>query len=178
MSGSRGTSRSEIRAPLGTPRYNCYGRPASSLSPGQRQDGHLERDSGVIEEHLISVVDDDPEARDGVTELVETLGFQVRAFASGEDFLRSGFARATGCLVVDMHMKGMSGLELFRLLTGGGLRIPTIMITGHPSEKTKGEAIRAGILCYLPKPFSENDFVAAIETALGQGPTRGHPPTI
>ena len=115
---------------------------------------------------VISIVDDDDSAREGVTDLVGTLGFSVHSFPSAEDFLNSDQLHGTSCLIADVQMPGMTGLELHDRLVAAGLAIPTVLITAYPDERIRVRALRAGVVCYLVKPFAEEDFLDCIRSAL------------
>ena len=92
----------------------------------------------------ISIVDDDPSAREGITDLVRSMGFEAQAFERAEDFLKSGHLDRTDCLITDMRMPGMSGLELHDRLVTSGVSIPTIVITAFPqdADRLRARAIR------------------------------------
>ena len=117
---------------------------------------------------VISVIDDDPSAREGVTDLIKTLGFSVHSFASAKDFLNSDQLQHTSCLIVDMQMPGMTGLELHDKLAASGFAIPTLLITAYPDENMLRRARENGIVCCLVKPFAEDDFLDCLHSALGQ----------
>lgn len=123
-------------------------------------------ESGVPGKVVISIVDDDDSAREGVTDLVGTLGFSVHSFPSAEDFLNSDQLHCTSCLIADVQMPGMTGLELHDRLVAAGLAIPTVLITAYPDERIRVRALRAGVVCYLVKPFAEQDFLDCIRSAL------------
>lgn len=126
------------------------------------------------EKVLISVVDDDESVREGVTDLIGTLGFSAISFASAEDFLNSDQLHSTSCLIADVQMPGMTGLELYRKLVASGRAIPTLLITAYPDERVRVRALKAGVLCYLIKPFAEDEFLDCIHSALDRlGPPGG-----
>ena len=104
---------------------------------------------------LISIVDDDALARDGICELVESLGYKTNAFQSAEHFLRSSLLTETTCLITDVQMPGLSGLELQEALQAQGNQTPVIVITGYPNEKHRTRALENGAVAYLSKPFNE-----------------------
>lgn len=114
----------------------------------------------------ISIVDDDPSAREGITDLVRSMGFKAQAFERAEDFLKSDQLNRTDCLITDMRMPGMSGLELHDRLVNSGLSIPTIVITAFPQDADRQRAERSGILCYLAKPCDEQNLLQCIRAAL------------
>jgi FixJ family two-component response regulator len=111
---------------------------------------------------LISVVDDDESMREAMRGLMKSLGYTAEAFASAEEFLSSRQVPGTFCLIADVHMPGMTGLELHRHLMASGKTIPTILITAYPDDSVRERALGEGIVCYLTKPFEENDLLACI----------------
>ena len=115
---------------------------------------------------LISIVDDDESVREATRGLMSALGFAAEAFASGDDFLKSDHVHGTSCLIVDMQMPGMTGLELHARLVASGWAIPTILITAYPDNRGRARALGAGITCYLIKPFSEDALLDCIRLAL------------
>jgi len=115
---------------------------------------------------LISVVDDDESVREATKGLMLSLGYASEAFPSAEDFLQSHEVSKTSCLIADVNMPGMSGLDLHRQLSASGKPFPTILITAYPDESIRQGAINAGVLCYLSKPFDESDLLGCIHAAL------------
>jgi FixJ family two-component response regulator len=115
---------------------------------------------------LISVVDDDDSVRESLGGLIRSLGFAVKAFASAEEFLTSDRLPDTDCLILDVRMPGMNGLELQRQLAASHMSIPVIFITAHGDEETRVRALNGGAVDYLLKPFSEEALLNAINTAL------------
>ena len=118
---------------------------------------------------LISIVDDDPSVRDGLVDLARAMGFDAEAFECAEDFLQSPRLDLTSCLITDVRMPGMTGLELHERLAAAGKSIPTIVITAFPQAADRVRALQAGVLCYLSKPFEESELAACISSALGSG---------
>jgi FixJ family two-component response regulator len=116
---------------------------------------------------LISIVDDDESIRESTKGFVRSLGYQAAAFASAEEFLRSDSVSSTSCLITDVQMPGLSGIELQRGLIAQGVQMPTIFITAFPEEETRARAMKAGALGYLSKPFSEDSLLRCLSTALG-----------
>jgi len=116
---------------------------------------------------LISIVDDDESMRESTEGLVRSLGYQVATFASAEEFLKSDLVDNTSCLIADVQMPGLSGVELQRCLIAQGVHMPTIFITAFPEEGTRLRAMTAGAVGYLGKPFSEESLVRCLESALG-----------
>jgi FixJ family two-component response regulator len=125
---------------------------------------------------LIAIVDDDASMREAIMSLMRALGFLAEAFPCAEDFLRSDGLQRTSCLVADVRMPGMSGLELYRRLVALGKPIPTILITAHADDPLRARTLKAGILCYLTKPFDEDDLLGCIRSALDQSKTEGKRP--
>ena len=115
---------------------------------------------------LISVVDDDTSVCESLRCLIRSCGFAVEAFASAEEFLKSDYLRKTRCLILDVRMPGMNGLELQRRLASSHREIPVIFITAQGGEAARGQALRDGAVDYLLKPFSEEALLKAIHAAL------------
>ena len=124
----------------------------------------------ATDEHLISliaVVDDDLAIREAATSLLKSNGFRTHVFPSAEAFLNSPYLLETKCLILDVQMPGMSGLELQRQLIASGQRIPIIFISAHESQDIRREVLRVGAVTFLGKPFSEEALLPAIRRALG-----------
>ncbi len=121
----------------------------------------------MVERLLVSVVDDDESVRESLPELLRQLGFDARAFSSAESFLTSGLAGETKCLILDVAMPGMSGLDLQQELTRRGQAIPIVFITGQRDEAVRPRVLARGAVACLFKPFSETALVEAIGAALG-----------
>jgi FixJ family two-component response regulator len=115
---------------------------------------------------LISIVDDDESVREATRGLMMSLGYTAAAFPTAEDFLQSSEVRQTSCLIADVNMPGMSGLDLHRHLSAAGTPLPTILITAYPDEKIREGALNSGVICYLSKPFDESDLLSCLSTAL------------
>lgn len=115
---------------------------------------------------LISVVDDDDSVRESLSGLIRSVGLKVTVFASAEEFLNSDHLADTDCLILDVRMPGMNGLELQRHLAANHYAIPVIFITAHGDEEARVRALNGGAVEYLLKPFSEEALLRAIETAL------------
>jgi CheY-like chemotaxis protein len=140
-----------------------------SVSTGSPTDGAKGRcGSTTPEEPLICVIDDDETARAGMADLIQSLGFSPATFASAEEFLLSDSVRDAKCLISDVQMPGMSGLDLQAQLTAGGCRIPIIFVTGYPDEATGTRALACGALGFLSKPCSEKSLIDYLETALAK----------
>jgi len=115
---------------------------------------------------LISVVDDDDSVRESIRGLLRSARFVVAVFASAEEFLSSGRLRETDCLILDVRMPGMSGLELQHRLVASHPEMPVIFITAHGDEELRSRALSDGATDYLLKPFSENALLNAVQMAL------------
>ena len=118
---------------------------------------------------LISVVDDDDSVRESLGGLIRSVGFAVKVFASAEEFLNSDHLRNTHCLILDVRMPGMNGLELQRQLAASDRKIPVIFITAHGDDEVRSRALNGGAVDYLLKPFSEEALLNAIDAALKSG---------
>jgi FixJ family two-component response regulator len=114
----------------------------------------------------ITIVDDDEFVRTALMSLMRALGFVSEAYACAEDFLKSSRLHRTSCLIADVRMPGMTGLELHRHLVTAGHPIPTVLITAHYDEAGRASALQAGVICYLAKPFDEEDLLGCIHSAL------------
>lgn len=123
----------------------------------------------MAEMHMISIVDDDESVREGTADLIRSVGFAAEAFSSAEDFLTSEYVRDTSCLIADMRMPGMTGLELHCRLLGSGHQIPTILATAYPNERDLMRARLLGVIGYVAKPFSDEDLLACVCSAIGSG---------
>jgi FixJ family two-component response regulator len=119
---------------------------------------------------LISIVDDAESVREATKSLMKALGFDSEAFSSAEDFLLSERRHRTACVIADVQMPGMTGLELYRRLSTSDNPIPTILITAHADDNMRANALKAGVIGYLSKPFQEKDLMGCINFALeGKG---------
>ena len=112
------------------------------------------------------MVDDDASVREAMGRLIKSSGFAVQLFAFGEEFLRFDSLQNTSCLVLDVHMPGMSGLHLQSHLVVAGYRIPIIFITADPDERTRARALKAGAVDFLLKPFGDDALLNGIRSAL------------
>jgi len=115
---------------------------------------------------LVVIVDDDESVRSALQGLMKAVGLPARAFGSAEEFLESGEQQETGCLIADIRMPGMSGLELQARLNADHCRIPIIFITAHGDEKMRMQALRAGAVEFVAKPFDDDALVASVRAAL------------
>jgi FixJ family two-component response regulator len=116
---------------------------------------------------LIAIVDDDEDVRSAVHAVLKSAGLSPRSFASAEEFLGSGNRSETACLIADIEMPGMNGLELQARLAEDGAGIPIIFITAYGSLRTRTRAMNAGALDFLEKPFDDEILLERVHTALG-----------
>ena len=115
---------------------------------------------------LVAIVDDDDLMRGALQGMLKSVGLPSQAFASAEEFLTSGQLRQTACLIADIRMPGMSGLELQAKLNAEHCRIPTIFITAHGDEKMRMQALRAGAVEFMAKPFDDESLLGSVRAAL------------
>ena len=115
---------------------------------------------------MVAVIDDDEAFRAALQRLLKAAGFPVRSFASAEDFLNSGQQHETGCLITDIRMPGMSGLDLQAKLSAEHCPIPTIFITAHGDEKMRLQAMRGGAVKFFGKPFDDAVLLASVRAAM------------
>jgi FixJ family two-component response regulator len=115
---------------------------------------------------LISIVDDDALARDGIRELVDSLGYNSATFISAEHFLEDGMIAETTCLITDLQMPGLSGLELLESLRSQGNRTPVILITAYPNESHRNRATKGGAVGFLSKPFDDASLIECLAAAV------------
>jgi FixJ family two-component response regulator len=119
------------------------------------------------EKSLISIVDDEACIRESLSSLVRSVGYRAEEFASAEDFFAVGRSEETACLILDVRMPGMGGLELQRRLANKGQRIPIVFLSARASEEERRRALRAGATDFLSKPANEDALLRAIRAALG-----------
>jgi FixJ family two-component response regulator len=125
--------------------------------------------------YWIAVVDDDESARSAIQGMLRSVGWQARSFCSAEEFLASGQLCETACLISDIRMPGMSGLELQARLVEEGWRIPIIFVTAHGDSRTQVRAMRAGARAFLGKPFDDKVLLQEVRTALEGGLAERNP---
>jgi len=118
---------------------------------------------------MISIVDDDQSFRDSMRRLVKSLGYSAAAFASAAEFLASPRFAVTECLVADIHMPEMSGVELYRHLVETGRRMPTILVTAYPDDRVQEQMLSEGVRCYLRKPLEEAVLIDCLRSAVARG---------
>jgi FixJ family two-component response regulator len=114
----------------------------------------------------IAIVDDDPSVREGLSSLIRSAGLEVETFASAQEFLARPGAEASSCLVLDLQMPGLSGLDLQKRMADVGLDIPIVFLTGHGNIPASVQAMKAGAVEFLTKPFDEQDLLQAIQEAI------------
>jgi FixJ family two-component response regulator len=120
----------------------------------------------MSENRLISVVDDDPFARDAIGDLIQSLGYRVVTFPSAEQFLEAACVWEVACLITDLQMPGMSGLDLQNRLRAAGYDTPVIFVTAYPEDRFRARALSAGAIGFLSKPFAEESLIGCINSAL------------
>ncbi len=119
----------------------------------------------MSKDSMISIVDDDLSVREALKDLIRAMGFAVEAFECAEDFLSSDLLLTTACLITDMRMPGMSGLELRMRLLAMGKPIPMILISAFADDREKARALQTGVMGYLTKPFDEAELLLKIRSA-------------
>ena len=115
---------------------------------------------------LIAIVDDDASIRDTTRDLLESAGFCACTFASPACLLKSRRLELISCLIADMRMPQMTGLELHQRLLAANHAIPTILMTAYPDERARAQALKANVLCYLDKPFAADELLACVRLAI------------
>jgi FixJ family two-component response regulator len=115
---------------------------------------------------VISVIEDDASVRAAADNLLRSHGHTVRIFASAEEFLQSAPSTETSCVIADVQMPGMSGVELLTLMRAQGYRVPFIFITAFSDESVRARALKAGAICFLAKPFAAPTLIECLGTAL------------
>ena len=118
---------------------------------------------------LVAIVDDDESIRDTTKDLLESAGLSAVTFASASLLLKSRRRKSISCLVTDMRMPEMTGLELHEHLIGSNQAIPTILMTAYPDELVRAQAIKANVVCYLAKPFAADELLACVRRAIQRG---------
>jgi FixJ family two-component response regulator len=131
------------------------------------------REALLSERSLISIVDDDPSFGDSLRRLLKSLDYAVAVFASGPQFLASRQLAATACLVADIHMPEMTGVELYNHLIQRGHTIPTILVTAYPDDGVRARMLTLGVDCYLAKPLVEAVLIDCLRSAVARGRAPG-----
>ena len=137
-----------------------------------RSRGGTERGGRLPLSRLISVVDDDDSVREAIRGLLKSVGYAVETFPSGEAFLASQMAPMTACLIADVQMSGMTGVQLHAELVAQGDSIPTILITAYPDDRVRARALSAGVIGYLSKPFENELLLEKVRGTLEREKTR------
>jgi FixJ family two-component response regulator len=130
--------------------------------------GATARMLAVPKKPLIACVEDDESARDALEGFLKAFGFALEIFSSAEEFLKSERLDEASCLITDLHLGGMSGLQLQSRLAASGSHIPVIVITAFPDDRVREQALSAGAVCFLSKPFDKDDLLTGIRTALNR----------
>jgi FixJ family two-component response regulator len=123
-----------------------------------RKDGQLQN------ARIVSIIDDDEEVRQAVQRLMRSRGFVTRAFASAEEFLQSPSLHETMCVISDIQMPGMTGMEMHDFMLRQGPRLPVIFLTAFPDERVEKRALAAGALGFLTKPFDAKRLISLVDT--------------
>jgi FixJ family two-component response regulator len=127
-----------------------------------------------MKEPLVSIVEDDQFFRESMRRLMRSLAYKVDVFASAAEFLASPRLNETACLIADVNMPAMTGLELYRRLVGTGHAIPTILITAFPNDVDRARALNEGVTCYLAKPVDQQDLTSCLNEVLAPGGLPGN----
>ena len=120
----------------------------------------------MLKRPLVAIVDDDESIRDTIKDLLESAGFSAAVFAGAARLLKSTRLRRVSCLIADMRMPKMTGLELHQHLVASNRAIPTILMTAYPDERAQAQAIKAKVVCYLIKPFAADELLACVRSAV------------
>ena len=120
----------------------------------------------MTEDHIVSIIDDDASVRVALESLVRSLGYSARTYDSAEAFLQSGNCDQTSCIVTDVQMTGMSGLDLQSRLKAAGCVVPTILITAFPDDHVRARAVAEGAFAFLAKPFDGQALVGLLTAAI------------
>ena len=118
------------------------------------------------ETSLVTIVEDDQFFRESLRRLIRSQGYLVEAFPSAADFLESPCLIQTACVIADVNMPAMSGIELHRHLVNGGRSIPTILVTAYPNDTDRARALNDGVVCYLRKPIDDEHLIRCLRAAL------------
>lgn len=137
------------------------------LADWQRKPNRVKSDASLLNNELIAIVDDDRSILDALSALFESLGYRSAVFPSAEEYLSSDLKADTRCLILDVHLPGMSGPDLQSHLIADGNCTPMVFITGRFEQNVRSRVIAAGALDYLMKPFIEKPVIDCLEKALG-----------
>jgi FixJ family two-component response regulator len=135
----------------------------------RRYVGGKEVEAAMPKRTLIAIVEDDQPFRESMRKLMTAFGYAVEVFPSAADFLESPLLTATACLVTDVQIPGMTGLQLHRHLVDAGYAIPTIVVTAYPDEVVRRSALNGGVVCYLCKPVDDEHLERCLRSALESG---------
>jgi len=159
-----------------TPRLRQVYHSQVSSTPALAPYGmHDASEVSLYEHSLVSVVDDDKSFRDSMRRLLKSLGYRAAMFASAGEFLASSQFSATACLVADVHMPGMTGVELYSDLVKTGRAMPTILVTAYPDDSVRKRMLEMGVACYLYKPLEEATLIDCLRSAYVRGNVQGNP---
>ena len=122
--------------------------------------------AGLLVGPVIALVDDDEASREALGLLIKSLGFSGEVFASAAEFLGWKHLSETACLITDINMPGMTGVELHRHLVNAGCTIPTVLVTAYPDDSVRERALADGVIAYLSKPCSESALLSCVHSAL------------
>jgi FixJ family two-component response regulator len=125
----------------------------------------------MMKKPMVSVIEDDQFFRESMRRLMRSLGYSVESFPSAADFLASPRLAETDCLIADVHMPVMTGIDLYRHLVDAEHAIPTILVTAYPNDADRIRALNDGVICYLRKPVNEEDLKRCLRAAIGTGET-------
>jgi CheY-like chemotaxis protein len=132
------------------------------------QPGTREEEGPVRDVPVIAIVDDDPSVREALERFLRTFTFRVRSFASGEEFLESSELRSVSCLLLDLAMPGMNGIEVKQELGARGLRIPTVFVTAHADDEMEQHLMAAGAIAILSKPVDQEMLLRLVRRVVGE----------
>ena len=127
----------------------------------------------MMKKPLIAIVDDDPSVREALDALLRSFGYDAEAFASGEAFLSSQLVERVACVIADIHMPGITGLEVHERLVASGKPVSTILITAYPDDGVRAAALAGGVTAYLRKPFSNDELIRCLHARSGVGAGEG-----
>lgn len=154
-----------IYRPIPRSNGNHHERDAT-LSPEATSEPRKQQTVSAPDTQLISIVDDDESVREGTTSLLRSAGFSAKSFSSAQNFLDAPCFQKTACLILDVRMPGLSGPQLQRRLASENRQIPIIFITAHEDRAIRSEAMKAGAVDFLAKPFSEEALLRAVHSGL------------